>query len=386
MSRPTLAVIVVAAGRGTRLGVLGPKAFVDLDGRSILARALDSAFGMQREAQVIVVAPAGMVERARTIAEAIARGVSGHLTVVAGGESRQASVAAGLAVLQPGIQIVLVHDAARALAPPRLLDAVADAVERCGHGVIPGLPLSDTVKRTDAVGGIHETVDRSGLAAVQTPQGFPREDLVAAYAAATAERTDDAALVSDTGRPVSVIEGDPLAFKITTAWDLRRAEELLRVAPEFRTGLGVDAHAFDGSARLWLAGLEWPGEVGLAGHSDGDVVAHAITDALLSAAGLGDIGTVFGTSDPRHTDAHGDVFLRAARELVEAAGYRIGNVSVQLIGNRPRFTPRREEAQGLLTGILQAPVSVSATTTDGLGFTGCGEGIAAVATALLRAK
>ena len=190
---------------------------------------------------------------------------------------------------------------------------------------------------------------------------------------------------------MSVVAGDQLAFKITTPWDLRRAQLLLGeqpVAPQAagitpRVGTGVDVHAFDDSSPLWLAGLHWPGERGLSGHSDGDAVSHAICDALLAAAGLGDIGGVFGTSDGRFADAHGEVFLSEALRLVTDAGFRIGNVSVQLVGNRPKLAPRRAEAEALLSSILNAPVSLSATTTDALGFTGRGEGVAALATALL---
>jgi len=145
----------------------------------------------------------------------------------------------------------------------------------------------------------------------------------------------------------------------------------------------VHAFAGDDGAELWLAGLFWPGERGLSGHSDGDVAAHAICDALLGAAGLGDIGSIFGTADPRFTDAHGDVFLTETVRLVHAAGFLVGNVSVQIIGNRPRFAPRRAEAQTRLAGILSAPVNIAATTTDALGFTGRGEGVAATATALV---
>lgn len=345
--------------------------------------------GMSEEAQVVVVAPAELVGDATELAS---RAFGAPVAVVAGGVTRQQSVAAGIAVLADSVEVVLVHDAARALTPSSLFDDVVSAVDALGHGVVPGLPVSDTIKRVGDDGEIHETVDRSVLSAVQTPQGFPLADLVAAYAAAESEETDDAGLVAASGRAVSVIPGDARAFKITTPWDLRRAEELIAgaaagvaaaVAAAPRIGFGTDTHAFDPSAELWLAGLHWPGEAGLAGHSDGDAVAHAITDALLAAAGLGDIGGVFGTSDPRFVGAHGSVFLTETRRLVEQAGFRIGNVSVQLVGNRPKFAPRRAEAEALLGGILGASVSVSATTTDGLGFTGRGEGIAAFATALV---
>jgi 2-C-methyl-D-erythritol 4-phosphate cytidylyltransferase/2-C-methyl-D-erythritol 2,4-cyclodiphosphate synthase len=380
-SRPTIAVIVVAAGSGSRLGGGRPKAFVDLAGKPGLLRALHSVSGMSSRVQLVVVAPAMLVTDARELANLSGRDVS----VVAGGVSRQASVAAGLAAVEPQVQIVLVHDAARPLTPSDQFDRIVTQVRRTGRGAIPGLPVSDTVKRIAGDGTVEETVDRSALSAVQTPQGFPRDQLDAAYAAATDDATDDAALLAAIGHPVTVIAGDPMAFKITTQWDLRRAQQLLTAQEtEPRIGIGTDTHAFDDTAELWLAGLHWPDQPGLAGHSDGDAVCHAIVDALLSAAGRGDIGTVFGTSDPAFENAHGDVFLRAARGEVESAGFRIGNVSVQIIGNRPRFAERRAEAEAVLSAILGAPVSVSATTTDGLGFTGRGDGIACIATALVR--
>ncbi|WP_022882538.1 2-C-methyl-D-erythritol 4-phosphate cytidylyltransferase [Gryllotalpicola ginsengisoli] len=380
MTARRVAVIVVAAGSGTRLGADLPKAFVPLAGRTILEHALHSVAGMARTPHVVVVAPGHLLAEARTVLER----VIGSGDVVPGGATRQASVAAGLALIGDA-EIVLVHDAARALAPAELFDRVVDAVERTGAGAVPGMPVADTIKRTDASGAILDTVDRDTLAAVQTPQGFPADQLIAAYAAAGRSVTDDAQLIADAGHPAHVVPGDPLAFKITTAWDLHRAEELLREASVTRIGVGTDTHAFsdDPAAPLWVACLEWPGERGLSGHSDGDPVAHAIVDALLSAAGLGDIGGVFGTSDLRFAGAHGDVFLSETRRLLTEAGWRIENVSVQLIGNRPRFAPRKAEADAVLSELLGAPVAVTATTTDGLGFTGRGEGLAAIATALL---
>ena len=286
---------------------------------------------------------------------------------------------------------MLVHDAARALTPPEVFERVAAAIARGAAGAIPVLPVIDTLKRVsgDEIVGV---VDRAELAAAQTPQGFPRDVLDAAYAAATAEFTDDAALVADAGNDVTAVPGHPLAFKITTAADLDRARHLLaspagrlESPPAIpRVGVGTDVHAFGGDGTLWLAGLEWPGEAALSGHSDGDAVAHAIVDALLAAAGLGDIGTHFGTDHPEYAGAHADAFLTRTVALLGEAGWRVGNVSVQVQANRPRFAARRAEAERALSAALAgAPVSVSATTTDGLGFTGRGEGVSAFAVALV---
>ncbi|HEY8914392.1 2-C-methyl-D-erythritol 4-phosphate cytidylyltransferase [Lacisediminihabitans sp.] len=385
---PRVGVIVVAAGSGSRLGQPEPKAFVDLLGRPILEHALLPVFGLSTAAQVVVVAPAAQLGEARSMALEVAGVAADYVTVVAGGQTRQASVAAGIAVLDPGIRIVLVHDAARAFTPTHLFETVIAAVEGSGSGVIPGLPVADTIKRT--VDGLAvSTVDRSELVAVQTPQGFPRQPLADAYATATAEHTDDAALYAAAGHPVIVVPGDPLAFKITTPWDLRRAEALASSAPDVapgatRTGVGIDVHAFDESSELWLGGLHWPGEVGLAGHSDGDALSHAICDALLSAAGLGDLGERFGTADERFENAHGAVFIAETVRLVSEAGYAIGNVAAQVVANRPKLAARRDELQRNLSSLVGAPVSVTATTSDGLGFTGRGEGVAVIATALLR--
>lgn len=379
VSEATTAVVIVAAGDGTRLG-RGPKAFVPLAGTSILELTVKRVLAMRAAVAVVVVAPAGLLTEAARLAPTA--------RIVAGGASRQASVRAGLASLGQAVTCVLVHDAARALTPTALFDAVADAVAESGNGVVPVLPVADTIKRVDAHGTVVATVDRSELAAVQTPQGFPRAELDAAYAVVDMDHTDDAAVYASSGRRVTSIPGDPLAFKVTTPDDLARASDILETAGRstamIRTGIGIDAHAFGGDAELQLACLSWPGEQGLAGHSDGDAVAHAICDALLSAAGLGDIGSRFGTDDPRYAGAAGEIFLRGTVALLAEAGFAPSNVSVQLVAQRPRFAARREEAERVLTDLVGAPVSVAATTTDGLGFTGRGEGVAAVATALIR--
>jgi len=381
-----VAIIVVAAGSGTRLGHSEPKAFVELRGATILERALRGVFESSEPAQVIVVAPSARVAAARRIAEIAAGAASAAVTVVVGGETRQASVAAGLAALDAEVEVVLVHDAARALTSGALIDRVVRAVA-ASTGVIPALPVSDTIKRIDTREHVVDTVDRDELVHVQTPQGFPRAELVAAYAAADRDYTDDAALFSAAGHEVVVVEGEPRGFKITTPWDLQRAENLLGHAgghaAAMRTGIGLDVHAYDDGSPLWLGGLYWPDEPGLAGHSDGDAVIHAICDALLSAAGLGDLGARFGTDDPQFEDAASESFLHETLALVAGAGFTVVNVAVQVVANRPRLSVRRDEIEAKLGGLIGAPVSVAATTTDGLGFTGRGEGISALATALL---
>jgi len=378
----SVGVVVVAAGAGTRLGADVPKAFVSVGGRTLLELALEQVFALGEPAQVVVVAPAHNLVLAQDVVRRTAGPAVEYVSVVPGGATRQESVSAGLAGLWPDVGVVLVHDAARPFVPTAIFQAVIERVRATGDGVIPGLPVIDTLKRIADDVAV-EAVDRSIMSAVQTPQGFPRAELIAAYAATDRDYTDDAALFDAAGHTVRVIVGDPLGFKITTPWDLRRAEQLVGTTATTRNGIGIDIHAFDDSAPLWLGTVHWPDEPGLAGHSDGDALSHAICDALLSAAGLGDLGSRFGTSDPRFAGAHGDVFISATVDLVRGAGFVIQNVAVQVIGNRPRLSGRRAEVEKRLGELVGAPVSVAATTSDGLGFTGEGAGLAAIATALI---
>ncbi len=366
--------IVVAAGSGSRLGRPEPKAFAPLRDRIVLEHALAGVAGMRTPVEVVVVAPESHLAAARAAAPGA--------TVVPGGPTRQDSVARGLAALSAPVRIVLVHDAARALTPSALFDRVVEAVREHGEGVVPGLAVADSLKRVAPDGAIDGTVDRTGLAAAQTPQGFPRGVLERAYAAAERVETDDAALVAAIGHPVRLVPGEALAFKITTPVDLSRATEILGGAQ--RTGVGVDAHALEPGTPLWLGGVPWPdAPAGLAGHSDGDVACHALVDALLSAAGLGDIGSRFGTEDPRYAGASGATFVREAVALLAGEGWRVLGASVEVIANAPRIGPRRAEIEAVLSALVGAPVTVSGTTSDGLGLTGEGRGVAAVATALL---
>ncbi|ROP58854.1 2-C-methyl-D-erythritol 4-phosphate cytidylyltransferase [Curtobacterium sp. ZW137] len=383
-------VVVVAAGSGTRLGMGTAKAFVPVAGQVMLARALAPLFTLASPTYVVVVAPAALLASCRELVGAVAGVAVGYTAVVAGGDDRHASVQAGLAALPDSVETVLVHDAARCLTPASQFAAVFDAVESAGVGVVPALPVTDTVKQVsgDAVVG---TVDRTALVGVQTPQGFPLAALRDAYAVSTQSETDDAGVFQAAGGTVRVVPGDADAFKITTAWDLQRASSIVAsragagvAVPGVRVGLGVDVHAFDAASPCRVGLLDFPGEPGLAGHSDGDAVAHAVCDALLSAGGLGDIGGRFGTADPTYAGATGDVFIRGAVRALADAGLTPSSVTVQVIGNRPRIGARRLEMQDALSAVVGAPVAVSGTTTDGLGFTGRGEGLAAIATALVH--
>ncbi|MGV1033855.1 MAG: 2-C-methyl-D-erythritol 4-phosphate cytidylyltransferase [Microbacteriaceae bacterium] len=383
MTTPRIGYVVVAAGRGERLGADQAKAFVAVRGEAMLTHAL-------RPLQSLPVGPVSVVVPLDAIRSTlrIVKPLGIQAAVTAGGATRAESVANGLAAIASagGADIVLVHDAARPFTPVEVFERVIAEVAQSGDGVVPALAVVDTVKSVDADGVITGSPDRASLRAVQTPQGFPFAALVAAneqLGDAVAELTDDAAVFAAAGHRVCTVAGDANARKITTADDLEWANGLQHAQ---RSGIGVDAHAFsvDPAAELWLAGLHWPGEPGLEGHSDGDVACHALVDALLGAAGLGDIGGLFGTADPQFAGARGEVFLREARSRVEAAGWHITNASVEIVGNRPKLAARRAEAEALLGSILGAPVNLAATTTDGLGLSGEGRGIGAIATVSLR--
>jgi 2-C-methyl-D-erythritol 4-phosphate cytidylyltransferase / 2-C-methyl-D-erythritol 2,4-cyclodiphosphate synthase len=385
MTKRDIALVVVAAGQGQRLGAGKPKAFVDLVGRPLLTHAIESIIALPDLAQLIIAVPDSHLVEAAQIGAELIGDLPIAFEVVLGGETRQGSIANALAELNDESQIVLVHDAARALTPTSLFAAVATSVRATGTSSLPVMRVVDTIKRIDG-DTILETVDREVLRSAQTPQGFVAHELRAAYASAAAEFTDDAALMQAAGHRIIAVDGDERAFKITTPADLAAAELRFGGQPAgFRTGIGTDVHRFteDSDKPLYLGTIIWSGERGLDGHSDGDAVSHAIVDALLAAAGLGDIGSNFGVDRPEFSGANGKVFLEGALELISNAGYRVENVSVQIIGNRPKVAPHRVAVEEALQAILGAPVSLGATTTDGLGFLGNTEGVAAVATALL---
>ena len=376
-----VAVVIVAAGKGERLGAEVPKAFVELNQRPLFAHSLANAAALAEVAQIVVAAPADLVAVVR--AEAAVLGIEDLVEVVEGGDSRQQSIAAALAAIEAEAEIALIHDAARPLAPSNLFAAVADSVRETGLGTVPVLAVADTIKRIDG-DLILETIDRESLRRAQTPQGFKLSELRAAYAQATADFTDDAALMQAHGHSIRFVEGHADAFKITTPDDLAAARRHL--AGELRTGIGVDVHRFteDASKPLYLGTVLWGGERGLDGHSDGDAVSHALVDALLAAAALGDIGSNFGVDRPEFAGANGEVFITETVRLLAEVGFEVVNASVQVIGNRPKIAPHRVAVEKALSALVGAPVTLGATTTDGLGFLGNSEGVAAVATALVR--
>ncbi len=382
MTRRDLAVIVVAAGRGERLKASAPKAFVEINGQTILEHSLSPLSTLADLAQVVIAAPSTHLAEATEIANSVLS-TDATLDVVVGGDTRQQSIANALAVISDDIEIVLVHDAARAFASASLFERIISAVRSTRASVVPALEIADTIKRVSG-SEVLETVDRSALRSAQTPQGFIAADLKRAYANAGDDFTDDAALMQSQGKKVSFVAGEVEAAKITTPDDLSGV--LSRLNGPGRTGIGVDVHRFsaDATKKLFLGTIEWPGVPGLDGHSDGDAVSHAIVDALLSAAGLGDIGSNFGVDRPEFAGANGSVFLTETVRMVRAAGFEIVNASVQIIGNRPKVSTKRAEAETALTKLVGAPVTVGATTTDGLGFLGNDEGVAAVASALIN--
>ena len=377
---PKSAAIIAGAGMGHRLGAEIPKALIQIQGITLLERAFISLSKVVDE--IIITAPEGYEEQFKAI-------VGQSAEVITGGVLRSDSIRVALKALSPSVESVLIHDAARALASSALAARVLDELRSGQSAVIPVLKVIDTIKEIDRDGFVRATPDRSSLVAAQTPQGFNRQVLERAHSASD-DATDDAALVEAIGVKVKTIEGEASAFKITTKEDIGQA--LLLLSPSnrnFKVGLGVDAHAFssDQDRKLWLAGLLWPEQIGVDGYSDGDVAAHAICDALFSAAGLGDLGSNFGVDDPKYQGASGETLLKEALKKITSAGYEIGNVSVQIVCNKPKIGPRRAEAIKALSKALGgAEVSVSATSTDGLGFTGQGLGISALATALLIEK
>lgn len=380
---PGTAVIIVAAGRGRRFGAPLPKQYLELGGTPIVRRSLAAFAGHPRIDAIQPVIDLVDAGRFAAACDGIA-----HRAPVAGGETRQDSVRAGLAALADmNPDIVLIHDAARPNVSADLIDRVIDALSDV-PGAIPALAVVDTLKRADAAGAISETVPRDGLWRAQTPQGFRYGDVRAAHERFVGrEMTDDAALMEAAGRTVRIVAGDEANLKVTTPGDLERLEDIMRESdgnalPPVRIGTGFDVHRLGPGEGVNLCGIVVPCDMALIGHSDADVALHAITDAILGAIADGDIGSHFPPTDPEWKGASSDRFLEHACRLMRESGYALGNVDLTIICERPKVGPHRDAMRARtaeICGVGIDRVSVKATTTERLGFTGRGEGIAAQA-------
>lgn len=374
-----IAVVIVAAGRGTRAGGDTPKQWRMLAGRRVVDHTLDRfrEIGLNR---IVVV----------THADDSTEPLPNDVLRVTGGATRGASVFAGLeALASDPPRIVLIHDAARATTPGSVIAEVLEALET-HDAAAPGLPVTDALWRGDAF--VAGTQDRTGLVRAQTPQGFRFDAILAAHRASDSEAADDVAVARQAGLRVAITPGDPDNLKITTPRDFLRAERLLERAKrnmDVRIGNGFDVHRFGPGDHVVLCGVKVPFERGLQGHSDADVGMHAVTDAIYGALAEGDIGTHFPPSDPQWKGAESHIFLRHAVERVAARGFALTHVDCTLVCERPKIGPLATEMRAAMAEILGIPVdrvSVKATTSERLGFTGREEGIAAIASATLVAS
>jgi 2-C-methyl-D-erythritol 4-phosphate cytidylyltransferase / 2-C-methyl-D-erythritol 2,4-cyclodiphosphate synthase len=387
------AIIVVAAGRGSRAGDGIPKQYRKLAGKTLLTRTLDALMRAAPNATIVPVihkddldlyesSAAGLEDRSRL----------GH--PVYGGDTRQASVRLGLEALslqQLKQEIILIHDAARLFVSDTLVSRAVAAAKSYGAAV-PGAIVSDTIKEIDADGFITTTPPRARLRAVQTPQAFRFDLILAAHRAAAAnsitDLTDDAAVAEWAGHRVHVFAGEDTNMKVTTVQDLLTAEaRLRRDLADIRTGQGYDVHAFGAGDHVWLGGLKIAHDHGLVGHSDADVLSHAITDALLGALADGDIGSHFPPSDPQWRGAASKIFLAAAAAKVRERGGAIAHIDATVVCERPKLGPHRDAIRASIAKIVEIPierVAVKATTSERLGFTGREEGIASLAIATIR--
>jgi len=387
-STQNVTAIIVAGGEGVRLGYDLPKPLVTLHDRPLVAYSLEIFEKHPAVTDIVLVAGEEWLEQARKLG--VKWAPEKLAAVVPGGTERVDSVRKGVQALPVECNVVAVHDAARPFISFPVIDRVLTALNHC-DGAVPGVPLVDTLRKQQD-GFSDGIIDRSETILTQTPQCFHRTILEDALARAEKERffgTDDASYVERIpGKSVAIVKGDPDNFKITTSEDLKRAEMMLSndKFPLLRCGAGFDAHRFTTGRKLILGGEHIPFDLGLHGHSDADVLCHAIGDALLGAVSLGDLGQHFPDSDPQYKGVSSIELLKKIREMVAEKGYAICNVDATIVVQLPKIAPYREAIRENLSNALQLEidrVSVKATTTEGMGPFGRGEGIACNALALV---
>jgi 2-C-methyl-D-erythritol 4-phosphate cytidylyltransferase / 2-C-methyl-D-erythritol 2,4-cyclodiphosphate synthase len=396
----TAAAVIAAGGSGTRMNSGIPKQFLEIDGKPILLHTVESILAIDEVIQVVIAIPSEHIKTAEAILQR--QMVGGRVQCTPGGSNRQESVRNGTLRIRPDADIIMVHDAVRPICDRDMMRRVLEAAWKKGAAV-PGIPATDTIQRVSRSGRILATPPRQELYAIQTPQAFHAGILKSALDQAQDAGflgTDESSVVRWAGHPVMVVPGSPDNIKITRPMDLKVAEMLITKRSRgangiemsesnLRIGQGIDYHRFIEGRKLILGGVDIPCEKGLEGHSDADALSHAICDALLGAAGLGDIGRHFPDTDPAHRGRSSLEFLREVRAKLEAEGWTIQNVDATLLLQRPKIAPhallmRQNIAESLDINIAQ--VNIKATTTEGMNAEGRGEGISAQAIALICRK
>jgi 2-C-methyl-D-erythritol 4-phosphate cytidylyltransferase / 2-C-methyl-D-erythritol 2,4-cyclodiphosphate synthase len=384
---PKAAVIIPAAGFGTRMHLDHPKQYHLLAGIPILVHTVRAFCDIEYITRIVVVVPPGMVEHSLSLLGS--HGIAGtRLILVAGGRRRQDSVKAGLDILDDDVEIVLVHDGARPLVDRQLIARCYEAAIVNG-AAIAAVPVKDTLKQSNGESLVLRTIDRTALWQAQTPQAIKRALLTKAYLlAGESDVTDESSLLEKAGIPVTLIEGTETNIKITRPEDLLLAEKfLIRTAPILRIGHGYDAHRFVENRKLVLGGITIPHDFGLAGHSDADVLTHALCDALLGAIGSGDIGKHFPDSDEQFSGIYSITLLESVMQRTRELGFTVLNADITVVCQAPKLAPFIPQMQRILAhtcSVATETINIKATTTEGMGFTGRKEGIGCHAVVLLQ--
>lgn len=381
------AVIIPAAGFGTRMGAAEPKQYLLLCGKPIIIHTVLAFVKNPYIADIVVVVPKERLKQTKLLFDSH-QFTESSVTVIAGGPRRQDSVYLGLIALPPGNDIVLVHDGARPLISQDIINRCYEGAVKQG-AVIAAIPVKDTLKKAKNGGVVAATVERKNLYQAQTPQASQTELLLRAYKAnGDILVTDESSLLEKIGVPVGIVEGAETNIKITRPEDLRLAAKILgEKSSEMRIGHGYDAHRFAKERTLVLGGITIDHSHGLAGHSDADVLTHALCDAILGALGAGDIGRHFPDNDPAFKDVYSISLLKEVIATAHKKGYTLGNGDITVVCQAPKLAPYIEEMKNLLVeccGSDPGSINIKATTTEKMGFTGRQEGISCHAVVLLQ--